>query len=88
MENGIQHIPTKTSWTLSDLDAAIRGDLGSQPNGGMTLRELCESTGYCCDAISARLRKLKGLGKLTIGHELREGLDGQPHRVPVYYIRA
>ncbi len=89
LQSGIETIETKSSWTLADLDAAVRGDeVESKDSGGVTLRELLASTGAHDCTIKARLYALKAAGKLTVRMERREGIDGLMHVVPVYMIHG
>ena len=86
MESGIEAVETRTTWTLADLDASVRGDTTGGASGGVTMRELCQQTGSSPCTVTDRLYKLKATGKLHTAKERREGLDGKLHLTTVYYI--
>ncbi len=75
--------------TLEDLDRLV---LSSEPpksdkEQGYSLHDLMEMTGCGPSTIRVRLRRLKEQGKLSIGREKREGIDGFGHWVVIYYIK-
>lgn len=88
MNQGIEAVEVNAGLTLADLDALLAGDEPRQTDGpkGYSMNELMDSTGSCQQVIQMRLRKLKAAGKLHVGTERREGIDGRMHPVPVYFI--
>lgn len=86
MESGIEVREVAGNWSLADLDALIGGEQTEHKQGGVTMRELLESTGKCSEVITTRLHRLKAAGKLSVGREYREGIDGLMHVTTVYYI--
>lgn len=88
MNHGVEAVEVSAGLTLADLDALISGNEQPENSGprGYSMNELMDSTGSCQQVIQARLRKLKAVGKLRVGIERREGIDGRMHPVPVYFI--
>lgn len=88
MNQGIDEIVVSAGLTLADIDALLAGEEPQQADGpkGYSMNELMDSTGSCQQVIQSRLRKLKAAGKLRVGTERREGIDGRMHPVPVYFI--
>lgn len=50
------------------------------------MREICERTHMDDRRVRAQLYKFQGQGKLGVGRELRNRLDGAACMVPVYWI--
>jgi len=80
---------TMVRLTLEDLDKLTQNSEPPQGDGqvGYSMHDLMVTTGCSQATIRTRLRKLKEQGRLSIGREKRDGIDGFGHWVTIYYIK-
>ena len=88
MNTGTEYVEVEGEWSLEAMDALIRGEQGEEPRQGWaTLVEIMEQTGSARHRIKTKLTALHRTGKLETRKEMREGIDGQKHAVPVYRMK-
>lgn len=75
--------------TQDDLLEALRDALGGPPESeGVTMADLCASTGYGNKALRRALVALAAQGRLEVGRSRRPTLDGRIAPVPCYRLRG
>ena len=74
--------------TFDSLIAALSAPRPIDAPNGLSTADIAKMLPWGSGKIRSELRNLMVQGKLETHQELRAGIDGKPHRTPVYSIKG
>lgn len=73
--------------TVDAIIAAIQSATDSEPDGVVTMLELCERTGWHIDKGRAEIKRLMLAGRIEVVKVWRPAIDGVKRAAPAYRLK-